>query len=234
MKNKINNLDEHDIFVCGLIGSGKDSIVNAIMKKYDYSHHKIRIAGNIKGVIQDIYGFNNEELEHQKRKSPDIRKMHHEVSDWMDKYPIKVDGAGFYGTFNNKFQMDEPKIKSDNRAVLIAKHHSIEFENPIKNFIVPDVRSYNEIKIMFENNPNVIGIFMLRSVVTTEFVDDTHWTNKLDYTNKNLINLLNIYKDRVILVNNTTHKSGTVDKFGELGYESNLSTVENLNLGIKW
>lgn len=197
-----------DLFICGLIGSGKDTTVEYLRTKKNY--WKIRNARTIKGVIQDVKGFTNDELEHEKRTKPEIRQMHHDVDAMLTSMEPYV----------------RPLIKSQNRLKLIVQRQSLEFENNIDKFVISDVRAYDEIKTVFENSNTIKGIFLLRTSDTTEYINNNHWTNKLNYNDTKLIDLLNKYNDRCIIVDN---QGNDVENLWKIFYNNYNGTIHKID-----
>ncbi len=196
LKNNLKTKQQlRDIFISGLIGSGKDILANHLMINHDY--FKIRIAGTIKQVIQDVLCLPFNELEIQKRLKPEIRQFHHDVNKIM----TKLDPYHY------------PIIKSLNRIKLISRRQSMEFENKINHYVIPDVRSIDEIHTFFVNNIDGIGVFLLRNH-QEEYVDNSHWTNKKIFNDSKFLNICKLYENRIIIIDNSDNKFTTPEKDG--------------------
>ena len=140
-----------NIFVCGLSGSGKDTVTNYVKDNYGYI--PFRLAETIKRIITEKRGITFDELEVLKRKFPEIRKEHNDVS-------TELTLNAFY-----------------TRMQQIVDRTCMEFQilpefwknNPI---IVRDVRAKHEIEFFLQNG--YIGIFLERR--TGEYQQKEHYT----------------------------------------------------------
>ena len=176
MSRIVQSEQKPDIFVFGLTGAGKDTVGNYIAEYYDY--RKIRIAGTIKQIICEKYGFTPEELEKQKRLDPNIRMEHHNTSKMLG------DQQG-----------------SLNRTRLITEHNTFDLQlvsDPEKPLFVLDCRTFDEALVLLEGG--FYGIFLNRT--TKEFKLDGHFTEGDLFKNGQLNELLEEWKDKILLVYN--------------------------------
>lgn len=183
-------ISSKELFVCGSIGSGKDTTVKSLQSN---GYHKLRTAGTIKNFICDVLGVGYEQLETLKREIPEIREMHHDVASIMDQYIEPIHG---------NFLASNNEMASLNRLEMILKRQSMDFENPIDKFVISDIRSYVEIGKTLSTSETVQGIFLLRDSDDGEYINNEHWTNQLNFNDENLIDLLNHHHERCIVIDN--------------------------------
>lgn len=206
-----------DVFVWGLSGAGKDTISNYLAK--DYGFLKMRIALTIKLIICEAKGISLDDLEEQKRTNPELRKMHHQVSDILD---------GIAG-------MKQSSLK---RLALMIQRKSFEFEfisaaitTPI---VITDARTIEEVKMMLQNG--FYGIFLTRR--SSEFKQAGHFTEKFIFDEEQFKGLHNIYARNIAIIDNTGDESYNnkieypID-FTDGSTEQLLSSVDSLiRLGL--
>ena len=180
-----------ELFVCGLINSGKDTVVRQLQGQ---GYHKLRLASTIKMFISDTLGVGHEQLETLKRENPEVRDMHHEISAMMDNFAHKTHG--------NLIEKGNIPV-STNRLEMILERTAMDFENHIEDYVISDIRAFHEIVTAFTESHTIKGIFLLRNNVDGEYVNGNHWTNKLDFNSDKLIELLNEFRERVIIIDNS-------------------------------
>lgn len=178
-----------NIFVYGLTGSGKDTVSNYLVENYGYL--KLRIADTIKRIICESKNISLEELEIQKRINPELRMLHHEVSQILDniaRFPqssinrVKqlINGTAFdyqhLVTNNNQFNIDEV------------------------NKVICDCRTFGEAKEFLD--AGWTGIFLSRT--TNEFKHESHFTEQYMFTNGQLAEFIEKYKNQVKVIFNRT------------------------------
>ena len=177
-KNAKNKTKEvlPDLFVWGLTGSGKDTLGNYFSSYYEY--RKIRIAGTIKQIICEKFGYTPEELEIKKRTDPSLRLEHHLQSEHLGN-----------------------QMGSLNRTHQIAVHKSFDLQlcsDAEKQLFVCDNRTYDESKILLDYDWT--GIFLART--TTEFKKEGHFTEQNMFLNGELKKLAENHAHQMLIVFN--------------------------------
>lgn len=123
------------IAVSGLIGSGKDTAADYLVRFHDY--HRVSFAGTLKDAVSAIFGWNRDMLEGQSRASREWREqvdtwwaerlnMPHLTPRWVLQY-IGTD------VFRNHFHNDIWVASVENR---IRQHDRV---------VITDARFQNEI-----------------------------------------------------------------------------------------
>jgi nucleoside-triphosphatase THEP1 len=191
------------IFVCGLSGSGKDTISNYLRDEYKFL--KLRIAGTIKQIITETDNIKWSELDEIKRNNSHVRLMHQKFGD-------------------------EYLSSLRNRLKLFDSGESRDFEIISKNsydgLIICDAREIEEVEILFELGWT--GIFLDR--LPKEF-NNNHRSDKDIFIQRKFINLLNSYADinKIIILNDDDpNRNNTINEIIDIQYEgsSNLSLVD--------
>ena len=128
------------IGICGLIGSGKGTVADQLVKK-DYK--KISFADKLKDGVSTIFGWDRLLLEGDTRESREWR----EVPDafWSKELNKEVTPRlvlQLFGTDCMRMGFD------DNIWVNLVKKEILD--NPDQNYVIPDVRFPNEIDMVRE------------------------------------------------------------------------------------
>ncbi len=172
----------NNIFVCGLSGSGKDSVANHFRDVYGFM--KLRIADTIKRIICESKGLTFEELEIQKRTNPELRKLHNDVSKMLDGI------AGFDQSTLNRLKMLIDGTAFD--------YQYIPKENFIREFpkVICDCRTFKEAEMLLK--AGWTGIFLSR--IPIEYRDSTHFTEQNLFFNGGLFELQQIFPPELIRI----------------------------------
>jgi hypothetical protein len=123
------------IGICGLIGSGKDSVADILVQEKNFK--KISFADKLKDGVATVFGWDRSMLEGKTSNSRDWREEKDDFwsaelgKDISPRLVLQLFGTecmrqGFY----------------DGVWVSLVKKHIIE--NPKQNFVIPDVRFPNE------------------------------------------------------------------------------------------
>lgn len=128
MKRKI-------IGVCGFIGCGKGTVGDILVE--DYGFEKISFADKLKDGVSTVFGWDREMLEGDTKKSRSWRETPDDFwstelgRDISPRYVLQLFGTD---CMRKGFDKDV--------WVLLVKRHIIN--NPETDFVIPDVRFYNE------------------------------------------------------------------------------------------
>jgi len=204
-------MEQKNIFIYGLSGSGKDTISNFFRDEYYFI--KLRIANTIKSIICETNNLTFNELEEQKRNKPELRQLHHTVGKILDKdngtnNRIKqlIDGTSLeYQHFNKQNGLiNKPRIICDCRC-----------------------KEWSEQLL----NAGWIGIFLFRT--GKEYKDSTSFTEQNMFLNGNINELLKIYYDQMYLIYNDDDSQSTL-KLNDIktknSYVTDGSEKELLNI----
>jgi hypothetical protein len=131
----VNTITNGDLFICGSVGSGKDTIVNYLKNNLGYA--KFRNASTIKDIILSINNIDNEKLEILKREKKELRQAHIDISTWL----------------NNQCNRENP-LWDLNHLSLIITNRTIEFDiiNDLVKYpkVISDIRMLNEMILLLE------------------------------------------------------------------------------------
>lgn len=139
MKRKI-------IGLCGFIGSGKDSVADILCQEYGFE--KISFADRLKDGVATIFGWDRQMLEGSTTVSREWRNTPNEFwsnetgQDITPRYVLQRFGTD---CMRKGFHQDI--------WTLIVKRELME--NPNTDFVVPDVRFYNERNMLRELNGEI-------------------------------------------------------------------------------
>lgn len=150
-----------NFFVCGLSGSGKDTVSNHLVENHNFI--KIRLAKTIKQIICEKYNVTFDELEELKRIDKRFRELHHEVSEWLDVQSTYNRINQIIARTAMDFEILPPNIR--NRQMIIC-----------------DVRSYNESKMLLD--AGFVGIFLSKQ--SNEYSSANHYTEQNMFKNGEL------------------------------------------------
>lgn len=172
-----------NFFIYGLSGSGKDTIGNFLSDYYAYAH--LKLSRTVKQIICERLNITFFELEILKRENPEIRKMHNEVGDFLDK---------------NNGSINRLKQLIDGRAF------DFDYVPREVSRVISDIRAKEWIEILLEAGWK--GIFLTKQ--PNEFQNKQHKTefyifDDLEY----LISLSNKYNGKVIIIDNKNDKDFT-------------------------
>lgn len=197
------------LFVCGLSGSGKDTIADYFKVRYNFA--KLRLASTIKNYICETNGFAGyDELEFWKRQKPDIRRLHTTVGDVFNKEAEK-NGHDFYKSYslNVMYQL------------ITRQHGTFELCERIPyDYIICDVRMPEEITLLLETGH--FGIFLTRT--TDEYQVKGHVTETNIFTNGLYEDLKSCYGNQMFVINNPC--SEFITDYQKEFYKKNL--VDNV------
>ncbi len=136
------------IAICGLQGSGKDTVGSYLINKYGFT--KLSFAGVLKDIVAIIFGWNREMLEGATKESRDWRE---EVDSWWSK-KLQIPNLSpryvlqYFGTdlFRNHFHPDIWVICVERQ---LSKY---------SNCVITDCRFPNEIEMLRSNGAKIIKI----------------------------------------------------------------------------
>ena len=192
------------IGICGLIGSGKDTIANHLVDYHDF--YKTSFADKLKDGVATVFSWDREMLEGTTDESRTWREQKDEFwSRETNEHITPRLVLQMFGTdcMRNGFY--------NGIWVSIVKQQIIN--NPNKNFVIPDVRFPNEAKMIKEVNGEVWRIcrgpdpqwfisYVKDNIVPTD-VHESEWQwAKLDFdcvihNNDTIIDLKNQVSDHL-------------------------------------
>jgi|SRR5210317_887857 len=134
------------IGICGLIGSGKDTVAKFLIENHGYE--KISFADSLKDGVSTVFGWDREMLEGQTDESRQWREEPDEF--WSKETGKKITPRlilQLFGTdcMRNGFY--------DGIWVSLTKKKILE--NPETNYVIPDVRFSNEAQMIKDINGKV-------------------------------------------------------------------------------
>ena len=126
------------IGICGLIGSGKGTVADILVEK-DYK--KISFADKLKDGVAEVFGWNRQMLEGDTNESRQWREQ--EDIFWTQETGETVTPRSVLQLFGTDCMRNG---FFDGIWVSLLKKKLLE--NPHTNFVIPDVRFENEIKMI--------------------------------------------------------------------------------------
>lgn len=158
-------MKQHCIAVCGLKRSGKDTIASYILSRWnDYQH--IKIAFQLKKVIQDLFHFTPEMLE------TDVKDQVH--PEWKVT-PRQI--MQFVGTDMFQFKIQEI-LPSLGRKFWITSAMELSRKNEYHKIVISDLRFPHEVETIKKYYENVLIVKVERPVMD---LTDSH-ISELEYT----------------------------------------------------
>ena len=129
------------IGICGLIGSGKDTIADYLINRHNFQ--KISFADKLKDSVATMFDWDRELLDGKTDKS---RAWREEV----DQYWTKETGETI--TPRLVLQLFGTECMRDGfyDGIWVSLTKKKIIENPTQNFVIPDVRFPNEAKMLYE------------------------------------------------------------------------------------
>lgn len=196
------------IGLCGLKGSGKDTVANILIKNHNFV--KLSFAGAVKDVASNIFGWDREMMEGLTTKSRNFR----EEQDiwWSNKLERNITPRNmmqYIGTnlFRDNFHPDI-WLSVVERQILKNKLLKI-------NTVITDCRFDNEIKMIRENCGYIIHIEK----------DKPYWFD--DYKNGKINEIKNVHKSELEWIRSEIDLKIKNDSDLE-----ELENIINLNLNI--
>ena len=127
------------IGICGLIGSGKDTIADYLIRKHDFE--KISFADKLKDSVSTMFDWDRELLD---GKTDESRAWREEV----DEYWTKETGETI--TPRLVLQLFGTECMRDGfyDGIWVSLTKKKILDNPDKHFVIPDVRFPNEVKMI--------------------------------------------------------------------------------------
>ena len=192
------------IGMCGLIGTGKDTVADILVNNYNFI--KVSFADKLKDGVATVFSWDREMLEGTTDESRTWREQKDEFwSRETNEHITPRLGLQMFGSdcMRNGFY--------NGIWVSIVKQQIIN--NPNKNFVIPDVRFPNEAKMIKEVNGEVWRIcrgpdpqwfisYVKDNIVPTD-VHESEWQwAKLDFdcvihNNDTIIDLKNQVSDHL-------------------------------------
>lgn len=134
------------ISLTGLIGSGKDTVADHLIKKYDFV--QLSFAGSVKDALAVIFGWDREMLE---GKTKEHRDKRNEVDTW---WATQLGIPHFTPRFAmTTFGTDVMRKHFDDRIWLLSiknKISRLQQKNPNINIVISDARYVNELNMLKE------------------------------------------------------------------------------------
>lgn len=221
MSNNILNKFPN-IFICGLSGSGKDTLVSEFCKRMPFV--KIRLAETLKRMITEVNGISFDELENLKRVTPKLRSQHNEFDVMLRPFTDNPD-----------------LISSASRYDLIINRKSMDFTNPVIDGI--DESLMNNPIIIIDGRDSLgtrkfieagyVGIFLTRTNHDTQFRNTSHETEADNISNGTVEYLCaQGFADNIYIVNNDSFIRNDIsdlkEKYPEL-YVKNTGRIDSEN-----
>ena len=127
--------------ICGLIGSGKDTIADYLIRKHDFE--KISFADKLKDSVSVMFDWDRELLD---GKTDESRAWREEVDEYWSKE------TGETITPRLVLQLFGTECMRDGfyDGIWVSLTKKKILDNPGKNFVIPDVRFPNEAKMLYE------------------------------------------------------------------------------------
>tara|TARA_B100000405_G_scaffold301311_1_gene262439 strand:- start:416 stop:1027 length:612 start_codon:yes stop_codon:yes gene_type:complete len=129
------------IGICGLIGSGKDTIAEYLIQEHNYE--KLSFADKLKDSVATMFDWDRELLD---GKTDTSRKWRESVDEyWTQETGEQITPRYVLQLFGTECMRDG---FYDGIWVSLTKKKILD--NPGKNFVIPDVRFPNEAKMIYE------------------------------------------------------------------------------------
>ena len=129
------------IGICGLIGSGKDTIAEYLIHEHNYE--KLSFADKLKDSVATMFDWDRELLD---GKTDTSRKWRESVDEyWTQETGEQITPRYVLQLFGTECMRDG---FYDGIWVSLTKKKILD--NPGKNFVIPDVRFPNEAKMIYE------------------------------------------------------------------------------------
>ncbi len=132
--------------ICGLIGSGKGTVADLLVKEHNFS--KISFADKLKDGVATVFGWDRSMLEGDSDNSRKWREQEDEY--WSKETGRKITPRLVLQEFGTECMRDG---FFDGIWISLVKQKILQ--NPNKNWVIPDVRFPNEIKLIKELNGKV-------------------------------------------------------------------------------
>lgn len=127
--------------ICGLIGSGKGTVADLLVKEHNFS--KISFADKLKDGVSVVFDWDRSMLEGDTDKSRKWREQEDEY--WSKETGRKITPRLVLQEFGTECMRDG---FFDGIWISLVKQKILQ--NPDKNWVIPDVRFPNEIKLIQE------------------------------------------------------------------------------------
>ena len=141
------------IGLCGLIGSGKNTVAEHLMKTHDYVG--VSFAETLKDAAACIFGWDREMLEGATSEARDERELKDEW--WSERLGFDVSPRymlQFMGTevMRNNLHTDIWALATEKRILEMQQHY------PMLNFVISDVRFPNEVAMIRRLNGKICHV----------------------------------------------------------------------------
>ena len=134
------------IGICGLIGSGKDTIADYLIKRHNFQ--KLSFADKLKDSVATMFDWDRNLLD---GKTDQSRKRREEVDEyWSNETGEEITPRYVLQLFGTECMRDG---FYDGIWVSLTKKKILD--HPEINFVIPDVRFPNEAKMIYEINGQV-------------------------------------------------------------------------------
>lgn len=139
------------IGLCGLAGSGKDTLADILVK--DNNFIKISFADTLKDIISIIFNWDRKKLQGLTKED----RLWREEKDewWSDKLKI----TNFTPRYAMQFIGTELFRKHFNIDIWMNVLERKLMDNKNKNIVIPDCRFLNEIDLVKKYNGKIINIY---------------------------------------------------------------------------
>ena len=134
------------IGICGLIGSGKDTIADILVQEKNFE--KLSFADKLKDGVASVFGWDRQMLEGKTNSSRNWREK--EDTFWTKETGRSITPRLILQEFGTDCMRQG---FYDGVWVSLVKKHVLD--NPHKNFVIPDVRFENEANMIHSINGKV-------------------------------------------------------------------------------
>ena len=134
------------IGICGLIGSGKDTIAEYLIKEHNYI--KLSFADKLKDSVATMFDWDRELLDGKTNESRQWRES-------IDKYWTNETGEEITPRYVLQLFGTECMRDGFYDGIWVSLTKKKILDNPDKNFVIPDVRFPNEAKMIYGINGQV-------------------------------------------------------------------------------
>ena len=134
------------IGICGLIGSGKDTIAEYLIQEHNYI--KLSFADKLKDSVATMFDWDRELLDGKTNESRQWRES-------VDKYWTQETGEEITPRYVLQLFGTECMRDGFYDGIWVSLTKKKILDNPDKNFVIPDVRFPNEAKMIYGINGQV-------------------------------------------------------------------------------
>jgi len=179
------------IGICGLAGSGKDTVANYLIKNNDFK--KLSFAGILKDIVAKIFDWDRKLLEGDTQESRKWRETEDEW--WSNKLGKKITPRLMLQNIGTDVMRNH--LHSDIWLICVEKQLS-----KYKNVVITDCRFSNEVEMIKRNKGYIINIirnkpewfdnYLINDILPPSSVHESEYLwikNKHDYSINNTLGI---------------------------------------------